>query len=319
MKKLIKLVKIMLSLLILSLLIFSADNVRASCLEALLLCGRLIIPSLFPFFVLSAYITRLGLPGILGRLISPFTRRIYGISPAGASALMMGFVGGYPAGAVYISELAKEGMISPEEGERLLAFCNNSGPAFIVGVMGSGIFGSVKTGLVLYAVHILSALICGLFFRAKNCSAENVQHRLDETDTIEAIVASVRQAVSSILNVSGFMIFFSVLVSLMDTGGFFSQLCTLFAQISGLSPKLIKAAFIGLLELGSGSAAMAGSNPSPLSLAIASAMLSWGGLSVHFQTMAVLSDSKIKGSLHLAGRLISAITAFILMYAISLF
>ena len=319
MKKLIKLVKIMLSLLILSLLIFSADNVRASCLEALLLCGRLIIPSLFPFFVLSAYITRLGLPGILGRLIAPFTRKIYGISPAGASALMMGFVGGYPAGAVYISELVKEGMISPEEGEILLAFCNNSGPAFIVGVMGSGIFGSVKTGLMLYAVHILSALICGLFFRVKNCSAKNIQHRLDETDTIEAIVASVRQAVSSILNVSGFMIFFSVLVSLLDTGGYFSQLCTLFAQISGLSPKLIKAAFIGLLELGSGSAAMAGSNSSPLSLAIASAMLSWGGLSVHFQTIAVLSDSKIKGSLHLAGRLISAITAFILMYAVSLF
>ena len=86
---------------------------------------------------------------------------------------------------------------------------------------------------------------------------------------------------------------------------------------SGLDTKFIKAAVTGFMELGSGAAAMMALSPSPLSLALAAGMLSWGGLSVHFQTMAVLSDSKIKGTLHLTGRLISACIAFILMLVFS--
>ena len=176
--------KLILAAALLVLLIFSADKVKASCFDALIICGRLILPSLFPFFVLSAFITRLGLPGLIGRFISPFACKAYGISPAGASALILGFVGGYPSGAAYIAAMENDRLIEPSEAERLIAFCNNSGPAFIVGVMGAGIFGSVKTGLLLYTVHIISALITGLFFRGKNSSSAVAPHRLDETDTV---------------------------------------------------------------------------------------------------------------------------------------
>ena len=87
------------AVLLLVMLILSAAEVKASCFDALIMCARLIIPSLFPFFVLSGLLSRLGLPGTLGKLVSPVVSRIYGISPAGASALVMGFIGGYPAGA----------------------------------------------------------------------------------------------------------------------------------------------------------------------------------------------------------------------------
>ena len=311
--------KLILAAALLVLLIFSADRVKESCFDALIICGRLILPSLFPFFVLSAFITQLGLPGLIGRFISAFACKAYGISPAGASALILGFAGGYPSGAAYIAAMKKDGVIDTREAERLIAFCNNSGPAFIVGVMGAGIFGSVKTGLMLYAVHIISALITGLFFRGKNPPSAIAPHRLDETDTAQALVASVKQAVGSILNVCGFVIFFSVLVSLLDMGGLFSRLCTWLSMLTGASPQFIKALLTGGLELGSGAAAMSGLGASPLNLALAAAMLGWGGLSVHFQTLAVLSESNIKGSLHLAGRLLSATIAFILMYILALF
>lgn len=296
------------AVLLLVTLILSAAEVKASCYEALIMCARLLIPSLFPFFVLSGFLSRLGLPGILGKLVSPVVSRIYGISPAGASALIMGFIGGYPAGAAYIADMEKEGFITAREGERLIAFCNNSGPAFIVGVMGTGIFGSVKTGLTLYTVHIASALLTGLLFRERTYPECIPPHRLDETDTVRAMVDSVKQAVVSILNVSGFVTAFSVLLSLLDSYGLFALFRSAYA----------KAFLSGILELGSGAGALAGLDGSPITLALAAGMLSWGGLSVHFQTLAVLSESKIKGSLHLAGRLSSAITAFILMYLLSL-
>jgi len=309
MKKLGYVLSMAAAVLLLVMLILSAAEVKASCYEALIMCAGLLIPSLFPFFVLSGFLSRLGLPGILGKLVSPVISRLYGISPAGASALIMGFIGGYPAGAAYIADMEKEGFISAGEGERLIAFCNNSGPAFIVGVMGTGIFGSVKTGLTLYTVHIASALLTGLFFREKNYSDYIPQHRLDQTETVRAIVDSVKQAVVSILNVSGFVAAFSVLLSLLDSFGLFALFRSAFA----------KAFLSGILELGSGAAAMAGLGENPFTLALASGLLSWGGLSVHFQTLAVLAESKIKGSLHLAGRLSSAIIAFILMYLVSVF
>ena len=311
MRKTIRLVP---PLILLVLLTVSAGSAKASCLEALQLCSRLIIPSLFPFFVLSAFMTRLGLPQILGHIIAPFASRVYGISPAGASALVMGFIGGYPAGANYIADMEKEGLIDAAEGERLIAFCNNSGPAFIVGVMGTAVFGSVQTGLKLYAVHIFSALVTGLFFRARPQPYPLLPHRLDETNTGEALVSSVKQAVSSILNVCGFVICFSVLVSMLDIG----KLCTFAGAASGLDAGFIRAAVTGFLELGSGAGAMGGFDTSPRNLALAAGMLSWGGLSVHFQTLAVLSGSKIKGTLHLTGRLSSAIIAFITMFLFSL-
>ena len=53
-------------------------------------------------------------------------------------------------------------------------------------------------------------------------------------------------------------------------------------------------------------------------LALAAGILGWGGISVHFQTLAVLAGSKIKGALHFAGRLISASIGMVLAYALSM-
>ena len=61
---------------------------------------------------------------------------------------------------------------------------------------------------------------------------------------------------------------------------------------------------------------MAGLDLTPHNLALAAGVLGWGGLSVHFQTLAVLAGSKIKGALHLTGRLISASVAAVTAYMI---
>ena len=315
----VKNLRLFLPLSLLVILIASGGKAKESCLEALLLCSGTIVPTLFPFFVLSAFLTKLGLPQLLGSIFAPITSMLYGISPAGASALIMGFVGGYPAGAAYIAELEKNGFVDTNEAEGLIGFCNNSGPAFIVGVMGCTVFGSVKIGLKLYAVHICSALLTGLIFRRKPQAWSTQPHRLDEKNTAEELVYSVKQAVGSILNVCGFVICFYMLIALIDTFGLVTLFCNVFSVLCGLEREFIRAALTGIFELGSGAAAMQGLQAAPLNLALAAGMLSWGGLSVHFQTMAVLAESKIKGTLHLTGRLSSAVIAFITMYLLSLF
>ena len=116
----------------------------AACRSGLALCVELILPSLFPFFVLSGLLSRLGLPAMLGERLSGFAEKAFRVSGAGCTALLLGLLGGYPLGAAYIAGLRESGAVGGEEAGHLLAFCNNSGPAFFLGALGTGVFGSAR-------------------------------------------------------------------------------------------------------------------------------------------------------------------------------
>ena len=303
---------------LLALMLSHAGAAGDACREALEMCARLLIPSLFPFFVLSGFLSRLGLPGLLGRILAPFASKLFGVSGAGASAFVMGLMGGYPAGAAYIADMERSGGITAQEGERLLAFCNNSGPAFIVGAMGLGVFDSARCGLILYGIHVFAAFLTGLVFRGKNPCGEIQALQLDTADPSLALVGAVRQAAASVLSVCGFAVSFSVLLRMLDAGGALSLVCRAAAARFGFEARFVRAMLTGLLELGSGAAAMQGLKPCPASFALAAFLLGWGGLSVQFQTLSVLADSRIKGALHLTGRLLSASIAALTAYAAGL-
>ena len=294
------------ALIFLGALLGNAAVAAEACREALGMCGRLLIPALFPFFVLSGVLSRLGLPGMLGRILAPAAVRIYRISGAGASALPMGLLGGYPAGAAYIAEMEKTGAVTRAEGERLLAFCSNSGPAFLVGAMGVGVFGSVKLGLLLYFSHVLAALLTGLFFRSGSGCAEIPDARLESVDPAAALTDSVRQAVAAILSVCGFAVCFSVLLAVLDGRSWLSLSCVWIAARTGFEPSFVRAMLTGFFELGSGTACLQGLRTCPETLALAAFLAGWGGLSVWFQTLSVLEGSRLKASLYLTGRLLCA-------------
>ena len=285
---------------------------------ALRLCAELIIPSLFPFFVISGLLNRLGFAAGLGKKLARPASLLYGISGAGATALFMGLIGGYPLGAAYIADMRRQGLICLDEAERLMGFCSNSGPAFLVGSIGMGVFGSPRLGLGLYIIHILSALITGFFFRSGKQYKSSIPQRYGSNGS-GALVESVRQASQSILSVCGFIVCFCVIIGLLDSHGYFSVMTGALSRITGLELHAARAVLSGALELGSGIGAMRGFASTPANLAVAAGLVGWGGISVHFQTYAVLSDSDIKGSLHLTGRLINCAVSSALGYLFGLF
>lgn len=303
---------------LLAALIMNAPAAANACREGLKTCAGLLIPSLFPFFVLSGFLNQLGLPGLLGRIFAPAASRLFGVSGAGASAFLIGLLGGYPTGAAYIADMEKSGSVSGAEAERLLAFCNNSGPAFLVGAVGVGVFGSVKLGLLLYAAHVFAALCTGLLFRGKRPCGEIQDAQLDSADPALALVTAVRQAVPAMLQVCGFVLCFGVLLAVLDGGGAMTRLCKILASRFGFDARFIRAMLTGLFELGSGTAAMQGLKPGPETLALAAFLTGWGGLSVHFQTLGALTGTNVKGALHLTGRLLSAGIAALTAYVVGL-
>ena len=145
----------------LALMLYPQPSMEAAK-SGLALCYNVIIPSLFPFFVLSSLVVELGLAGYLGRLLEGLMRPLFHVSGACASAFALGFIGGYPVGAKTAISLYENGMCTKTEAERLLAFCNNSGPAFILGVVGAGVFASSRVGVLLYLAHAAASICIGI-------------------------------------------------------------------------------------------------------------------------------------------------------------
>ena len=105
--------------------------------DALVLCAQSVIPALFPFFVLSGLFISLGYAEIIGAAFAPPIRLLLGCSDVGAVAFFLGIVGGYPVGGRTVADLCRSGRCSREEAAYLLTFCNNAGPAFILGIAGT--------------------------------------------------------------------------------------------------------------------------------------------------------------------------------------
>ena len=293
---------ILAALCALFLLIVASDTAIERAAYGLRLCWELILPSLFPFFVVSSQLGRLGFPKLAGQQLAPLARRMFRTSGAG------------------IAELEERGEIGSEEAARLLGFCNNSGPAFLIGAIGTGIFGSSGIGLLLYLSHVLAAVLSGLLLRSRTGfdAPETAPPLSAPPSFARALSEAVRQSVPALLNVCGFVVFFTVFCGFLDAAGFLDALAARLALLPGLGEAQARSLLLGFWELGGGIGALRGLAPTPGNLALAAALVGWGGVSVQFQTLAVLADSKTKTSLHLAGRFMSAVFGAALAYGMGI-
>ena len=241
------------------------------------------VPSLFPFLVASSALLALGFGELAAPWLAGLMEPLFRVPGAGSAALVLGLVGGYPIGAKTAADLYRENLVSREEAERLLAFCNNSGPAFILGVflisvLGVGVFGSVRAGVWLWLIHVLSALLTGLVFRGSGKSAsrqELTRHPpFQAVSFAEAFTGAVRSSLAGILSVCAFVVFFYVLAQpLTAMGGRLGAVLVAALELFSLTPLLTADAFGFLL---------------------AAAAAGWGGLSVLCQTLAVLEGSGLR-------------------------
>ena len=277
-----------------------AARVRDAAAAGLALCGRSVIPALFPFMAVSTMLVSMG----FGEWASPRMAGLMNLyrlpGPAG-SALLLGLVGGYPIGARTAAELHKKGLLTQREAERLLGFCNNSNPVFLISVLGGGVFGSPRTGVYLWLIHVLSALLTGFFFRGIDKRPERqTLPRLSPCQVPSlpaAFVEGVRSACGGMLSVCGFVIFFYVLASpLASLGG------------------PLGAALVGTLELFSLTPLL---TPDRLGFILASACAGWGGVSILCQTAAVLEGSGLRLRNCVTGKALQGLTAGVLAAAVS--
>ncbi len=291
-----------------ALMLFPQESMEA-VRDGLELCFNVIIPSLFPFFVLSSLVVELGLAGYLGRALEPVMRPLFNVSGACASAFALGFIGGYPVGAKTAISLYQDGMCTKTEAERLLAFCNNSGPAFILGVVGAGVFASSRVGMLLYLAHAAASVCIGLLFRfykrGEVGKGERPTPKFEARRFAAAFTDSIKSSFLSTLNICAFVVFFTVVIKLLFLSGFLPGLAkavgALLAPL-GFSAEWAERLLTGALELSSGVWTLTGEGGLAGRASMAAFMLGWAGVSVHCQVLSFIGGSGLSVKTYLVGK-----------------
>lgn len=285
--------------LMLMLAVCSESSVSAAE-KALKLCAETIIPSLFPFFVLSQFLIFIGFANYGGKFLSPIMRPLFNTNGAGGIAFLIGLICGYPSGAKTISELYKAGMLEKKEAERLLPYCNNSGPLFIIGAVGVGILKDSQAGVFLYIVHILSAIITGICFRFFSTKKQKTISRLCSNgymNTGEAFSKSIKDSVSSILSVCGFVVFFSSVTAPFR---------------ANLKNNLWGLIFQSIAEVTGGVLRVAESFDLDKALPLISAILGFGGVCVLLQVMGIVKTESLSMKPYFWGKLFQGGVSYVL-------
>lgn len=270
-------------------------SIRSSVTAALFLCARSVIPALFPFMVVSSLLISLGLGELLSAPLSGWMA-LYGIGGAGASALVLGLIGGYPTGGRAAAALYREGLVSRDEAERLLAFCNNANPAFLITVLGVGVFGSFRAGLWLWLIHIAAALLTGLLTARprRDLPRSTPQNRpaFRAAGFTSAFVSSVQSALGNILSVCAFVVVFSILsLPIRRLGGIVGTAATGALELFSVLPLL---------------------TPDRTGFILAAGIAGWGSLSVLCQTAALTVDTGLSLRRCALGKAVQSVLSMLL-------
>lgn len=184
--------------------------------RGILLCGRVIIPSLFPFTMCVLFIIKCGITTAVGP-IDNIILKIFGINAREFSVFLLSLVAGYPVGAKLLAECCQNGEISREKAEKMLYYCVNGGPAFIIGAVGVGVFGNKKIGFILFLCHIIAAVImCALgrfFMPRERVKTSQISPKISIADNF---VLSATAAAATVLNICAFVILFSVINAYLE-------------------------------------------------------------------------------------------------------
>ena len=192
--------------------VLNPETAKNSVISAIFLCGNVIIPSLFPFTACLLFFVNSGFISVFYKT-DRITKRLFGLNSYQFCIFLLSLIGGYPIGAKLLNEAVEKRILSPKKASGMLNYCVNAGPAFIIGAVGSGFLGTKKAGYILFACHIISSIFI-LAFSNKN--PQDTTFKTNYKNTADCFVESVTSAAESIINICGYVIFFSVLTSLTE-------------------------------------------------------------------------------------------------------
>ena len=259
----------------------------AGAAEGINLCVTVLIPSLLPFMILAT---------ILIRSLRKYTicklSKILQIPSGAENIFLISLLGGYPIGAQCLSGEYAEGNLSKDDAQRMLAFCNNAGPAFIFG-MGSNLFEDSRVCWLIWGIQILSAVLIAWIIPAIG-SSSYVPSSYSGTSAEDVLPRCIR----SMALVCTWVMIFRMILEFLDRWIFF------------LLPQQLQILMSGFLELANGCYGLRSISSLPVRFIFFSTMLAFGGCCVSLQTYSVVHTNGLSMRYYFSGKIIQAVISY---------
>ncbi len=281
--------------------IFLREKISESIIFGIKLSATSIIPTLFPFFVISDYLSQ-SLIFSENSMISKGFEKFLKIDRRAFYAFLLGNLCGFPLGVRCGKELYENGVIGKNEYERLSGLSNNPSMGFTVSVIGASLLGNLWLGILLYFSIIISTVLTGFIYSFKGEKERKFDIIYEQKFDLSK---SIKSAGMSSISVSSFIIFFSAIIGIIKS----------FIKYEPLT------IILGLLtEIGNGAIMLASVSyfPQPILFSLIGFGLGFSGISVHLQAFSYF-DATISKKKYLSIKFTEGAIAFIITYFISIF
>ena len=262
--------------------LLSAEGIR----KGLELCAGTMIPSLFPFLVISSFAVSGGITQLSNSYTEKIFKKALGLSPSAGTVVFFSLWSGFPVGCSMAESLLSQNKISSDEAKRIMLSSVNAGPAFVICAVGAMMLSSLKTGVLIYASLTSASLIIMFLSRFILPDIKEKNKTVPEApDLSEALVTSVYNASKSMFSICGWILIFSCFLNII------SEKC---------NNEAFSTFFNSMAEVSFGCKSFAKSG-SPV---ILSAVIGWGGLCVHCQVLPYVKKSGLKLRYFFCGRIL---------------
>ncbi|TFE03596.1 nucleoside recognition domain-containing protein [Jeotgalibacillus sp. R-1-5s-1] len=278
--------------------------------EGMKLWAEVVFPALFPFFVLSALIPHIHWTDYVSKMFTFLMKPVFNVSRKGSIVLLMGVFSGFPVGAKMTAELYRNNQISLADANKLICFTNGASPMFLIGAVAGGFLHSPAAGITIFICHITGNLLIGMaagrLIKGEQLSPPASRQSV-KVPLIPEFQKAVSNSVQQLIMIGGLIIFFSVAASILEQSFFFHTLNSILTWIkpdSYYSEEIVSAFVTGLIEMSNGADLV-----SELHLSfddrvlLILAIVSFGGLCVHFQVMSFILHTPISYKVYLLSRI----------------
>lgn len=288
-----------------------------TCLDAISLWATKVLPSLFPFFIITRIIV--SLVSMKPNKVDKLMNKVYHTPSMSSVIFFLSLLSGYPMGAKLICTAYENSQMDKQQAEKLLSICSVSGPMFMVGTVGVGFLLSIKAGFIILTANIISVIINGLIYRGKKCELKEIPYQSKQNTNI--LHDAVYDALMSILVVGGFMVLSSLILEVLNNLGIMNVISDAICSVFRLneSQDVVNSILSGTIEITDGIAKLSITNCSLRSMTIiSSTFIAFGGISIFMQSIAFTSRIKISAKIIFKQKFTQAIICLIITTLLSI-
>lgn len=299
------------------LLIINPQNNMNACLTGIQVWATSVLPALFPFFFFTKMLTELGFVEKLSSGIAPITKKLFHTPGISGYIYLMSILSGYPVGAKLTADFYEKNLISYGQARRIITFTSTSGPLFIIGTVGIGMFVNKTVGFIILISHFLGAILNGLVYR-------NVGYKKEKETPIKLLSSPPNNmleecmlgSIKSIFIVGGYVAIFFMVITMLNSYYILTPFNKLLEIITfhQIPSGAIQGFTNGIIELTRGCldlSKVANGNLKMLTI-LASALVSFGGFSIHAQAFTFLKKINIKFSFYITQKITHTILSTII-------